>query len=271
MLDYDLSERGAVSLYEYLYQQIRDDILSGSITAGEHLPSKRGLAQHLGISVITVEGAYDQLVAEGFVRSLPRRGYFANELPRTASTSLLKDAGDRDAVGAAGLPAAASASKLADTDLEGARLWQRALRTVLATESERELFAPAPAQGTARLRCAIASHLRGSRGMDVDPDAIVIGAGAQLLDTMLVQLLGREKTYAVEDPGYLRLTRIYQACGCDVCHIPLDAEGPDLRELEKNGAHVLHLMPSHQFPTGRVTSIARRYALLGWASQRPGR
>ena len=271
MLDYDLSERGAVSLYEYLYQQIRDDILSGSIVAGEHLPSKRGLAQHLGISVITVEGAYDQLVAEGFVRSLPRRGYFANELPRAASASLLKDAGDRDVVGATGLPAAASVSKLADTDLEGARLWQRALKTVLATESERELFAPAPAQGTARLRCAIASHLRGSRGMDVDPDAIVIGAGAQLLDTMLVQLLGREKTYAVEDPGYLRLTRIYQACGCDVCHIPLDAEGPDLRELEKNGADVLHLMPSHQFPTGRVTSIARRYALLGWASQRPGR
>ena len=107
--------------------------------------------------------------------------------------------------------------------------------------------------------------------MDVDPEAIVIGAGAQLLDTMLVQLLGHAKTYAVEDPGYLRLTRIYQACGCEVCHIPLDAEGPDLRELEKSGADVLHLMPSHQFPTGRVTSIARRYALLGWASQRSSR
>ena len=103
------------------------------------------------------------------------------------------------------------------------------------------------------------------------PEAIVIGAGAQLLDTMLVQLLGHAKTYAVEDPGYLRLTRIYQACGCEVCHIPLDAEGPDLRELEKSGADVLHLMPSHQFPTGRVTSIARRYALLGWASQRSSR
>ena len=107
--------------------------------------------------------------------------------------------------------------------------------------------------------------------MDVDPEAIVIGAGAQLLDTMLVQLLGRERTYAVEDPGYLRLTRIYQACGCDVCHIPLDAEGPDLRELEKSGADALHFMPSHQFPTGRVTSVARRYALLGWASRRSGR
>ena len=90
MLDYDLNERGSVSLYEYLYQRIRDDILSGSIVAGEHLPSKRGFAQHLGISVITVEGAYDQLVAEGFVRSVPRRGYFANELPRAATVPPLR-------------------------------------------------------------------------------------------------------------------------------------------------------------------------------------
>lgn len=271
MLDYDLNERGSASLYEYLYQRIRDDILTGSIAAGEHLPSKRGLAQHLGISVITVESAYDQLVAEGFVRSVPRRGYFANELPQAPGVSRLKDTGDRDAANVECLSSTVPASKLADANLEGVRLWQRGLKTVLATEDERELFAPAPAQGTARLRRAIAAHLRGSRGIDVDPDAIVIGAGAQLLDTMLVQLLGREKTYAVEDPGYLRLTRIYQACGCDVCHIPLDAEGPDLRELEKSGADVLHLMPSHQFPTGRVTSIARRYALLGWASQCPGR
>ena len=271
MLDYDLNDRGSVSLYEYLYQRIRDDILSGSIVAGEHLPSKRGLAQHLGISVITVEGAYDQLVAEGFVRSVPRRGYFANELPRAATVLRLKDAADRDAGSVAPDRAFVPVSDLPKTSLDGARLWQRALKAVLASESERELFAPAPAQGTARLRRAIAAHLRGSRGMDVDPEAIVIGAGAQLLDTMLVQLLGREKTYAVEDPGYLRLTRIYQACGCDVCHIPLDAEGPDLHKLEKSGADVLHLMPSHQFPTGRVTSIARRYALLGWASQRSGR
>ncbi len=272
MLDYDLNERGSVSLYEYLYQRIRDDILSGSIAAGEHLPSKRGLAQHLGISVITVEGAYDQLVAEGFVRSAPRRGYFANELPQVTGASRLKDVGDRDTPVELGVRLSAEASpRLSDTSLEGARLWQRALKAVLATEDERELFAPAPAQGTARLRCAIAAHLRGSRGMDVDPGAIVIGAGAQLLDTMLVQLLGCDKVYAVEDPGYLRLTRIYQACGCDLRHIPLDAEGPDLHALENSGANVLHLMPSHQFPTGRVTSIARRYALLGWASQRSGR
>lgn len=100
--------------------------------------------------------------------------------------------------------------------------------------------------------------------MNVNPDNIVIGAGAQLLDTMLVQLLGADKVYAVEDPGYLRLTRIYQAMGCEVRHIPLDGEGVDLSALQKTGTDVLHLMPSHQYPTGLVTSIARRHALLSW-------
>ena len=107
--------------------------------------------------------------------------------------------------------------------------------------------------------------------MNVDPNNIVIGAGAQLLDTMLVQLLGADKVYAVEDPGYLRLTRIYQAMGCEVRHIPLDGEGVDLSALQKAGADILHLMPSHQYPTGLVTSIARRYALLSWAAERQGR
>ena len=107
--------------------------------------------------------------------------------------------------------------------------------------------------------------------MNVDPNNIVIGAGAQLLDTMLVQLLGADKVYAVEDPGYLRLTRIYQAMGCNVRHIPLDDDGVDLSALQKTGTDVLHLMPSHQYPTGLVTSIARRYALLSWAAEQPGR
>ena len=107
--------------------------------------------------------------------------------------------------------------------------------------------------------------------MSVNPDNIVIGAGAQLLDTMLVQLLGADKIYAVEDPGYLRLTRIYQAMGCEVRHVPLDGEGVNLGELLDAGADVLHLMPSHQYPTGLVTSIARRYALLSWAAERTGR
>lgn len=276
MLDYNLENRGEASLYEYIYKQIRDDIVAGRIAAGEHLPSKRAFASHLGISVITIENAYSQLLAEGYICSMPRRGYYACELPDAPVLAFAVGDIDRDAVpvGPSAHDAMGQAERfdaLSPSALEAARLWQSALRATLTSEDEREIFSPAPAQGTARLRRAIAHHLRGTRGMNVDPDNIVIGAGAQLLDTMLVQLLGADKVYAVEDPGYLRLTRIYQAMGCEVRHIPLDAEGVDLSALQKTGTDVLHLMPSHQYPTGLVTSIARRYALLSWAAERPGR
>ena len=276
MLDYNLEQRGESSLYEYVYQQIRDDIVAGRIAAGEHLPSKRAFASHLGISVITIENAYSQLLAEGYICSKPRRGYYACELPEAPVLASAETELDRDSAAAgsnahdAGEQPEQFAS-LSPSALEAARLWQSALRATLTSEDEREIFSPAPAQGTARLRCAIAHHLRGTRGMNVNPDNIVIGAGAQLLDTMLVQLLGADKTYAVEDPGYLRLTRIYQAMGCKVRHIPLDAEGVNLSALLNAGADVLHLMPSHQYPTGLVTSIARRYALLSWVAEQPGR
>lgn len=276
MLDYNLEKRGEASLYEYVYQQIRDDIVAGRIAAGEHLPSKRAFASHLGISVITIENAYSQLLAEGYICSKPRRGYYACELPEAPVLATAAEDADRDTAPASlgvhdsyGQPE--QFAPLSPSALEAARLWQSALRATLTSEDEREIFSPAPAQGTARLRLAIAHHLRGTRGMNVNPDNIVIGAGAQLLDTMLVQLLGADKIYAVEDPGYLRLTRIYQAMGCKVRHIPLDGEGVNLGELLDAGADVLHLMPSHQYPTGLVTSIARRYALLSWAAERPGR
>ena len=276
MLDYNLEQRGEASLYEYIYQQIRDDIVAGRIAAGEHLPSKRAFASHLGISVITIENAYSQLLAEGYICSKPRRGYYACELPEAPVLASAETELDRDSA-PAGLNAHDAGEQpeqfaaLSPSALEAARLWQSALRATLTSEDEREIFSPAPAQGTARLRYALAHHLRGTRGMSVNPDNIVIGAGAQLLDTMLVQLLGTDKMYAVEDPGYLRLTRIYQAMGCKVRHIPLDGEGVDLSALQKTGTDVLHLMPSHQYPTGLVTSIARRYALLSWAAEQPDR
>lgn len=275
MIDYDLSERRSASLYEYLYRRIRDDIVSGAIAADERLPSKRQLAAHLGVSVITVEAAYAQLMAEGYVRSRPRSGYFANELVKGPERPAVvrAEAGERHG----GEAPSACPKPLVDlTDgggsgVEAERLWSRALRLTLAEEPEAELAAAAPAMGLPRLREAIAAHLRGSRGMVVSPDRIVVGAGAQQLDNMLVQLLGRDLVYAVEDPGYLRLTRIYQANGCRVRHIPLDASGPSMAALAEKGADVVHLMPSHQFPTGIVTTIGRRYELLAWAAESPSR
>lgn len=289
-MEFNVDQRGSMSLYEYIYQQIKIDILSGSIAPDEHLPSKRALSDKLGVSLITVEKAYDQLIAEGFVYARPRRGYYASVLPEHPRQ--VEVSGASAAQGHDGSRFASSSAEDFDRDLSsapisktdgnfvrfdlsssssiageaGARLWSRALRSALASEPEGELYGVSPAQGSLRLRRAIARHLSSSRGMDADPECIVIGAGAQLLDVQLAQLFGTTRTFAVEDPGYLRLTRIYQALGARVRHIAMDGQGANVDELTTKRVDVFHLMPSHQFPTGRVTSIARRYELLGWAA-----
>lgn len=134
--------------------------------------------------------------------------------------------------------------------------WAKAVRRTLSDESAASLAEAASAAGSPELRSAIADHLRQYRGMDVSPDQVVIGAGSQTLYQLLVQLLGRTRRYAVEDPGYPLLTRMYEQQDAQVAHIGLDDSGINVAALEASGASVAHIMPSHQFPTGIVTTAA---------------
>lgn len=353
MLTYVLNRGGETSLYEQLYRALRADIESGALAAGARLPSKRAFAKHLGVSVVTVEGALDQLVAEGYVRAVPRSGFYVQEIgPNLASFSRVstretvkspskagfegKSALGVAKMGVSGNDDVETLEKLATKDesfciacgegdvlgvhlglrgesgprgyeakirsnggIEDGRAgcgaswcgqndvgrkwladftgatapegvfpyaaWARTLRRVLADESERTVLEAAGPQGSPRLRAAIAAHLRGFRGMEVHPDQIVIGSGAQSLYGLLVQLLGRNLAYGVEDPGYPRLTRIYESNDVAVRPIALDGEGPVLEALERARIDVLHCTPSHQFPTGITVPVSRRRSLLEWA------
>ena len=293
MLDYDLENRGELSLYEFLYRSIKRDIESGVLASHEKLPSKRLFAQHLGVSLITIENAYAQLVTEGYCYTKPRSGYYVSELSfRNVSTS--RGGGERErrtgylslyqqALTNNGTNDLSICPKSASTpfvfDLSRvdadpgmvAHVWGRALRSALSHESDGELYGPQPAKGTLRLRCAVAQRLRQTRGIDVDPECIVIGAGSQLLDAALAQLLRSRGAVALENPGYPRLVQIYQFAGLRVCPIGLDGEGIGMSALRASDANLVHIMPSHQFPTGIVTSITRRYELLAWANEAPGR
>ena len=285
MLTYDMADRSESSLYEHLYRCIRTDIETGTITEGEKLPSKRSLAKHLGVSLITVEGAYSQLIAEGYLRAEERRGYFANQptfppiskpsrSTATYNTSYRNKAAECETA-PIDIPTTALIADLktgtASSDFFPFKLWTRTIRTVLAHESERTLLADVPPTGLLRLRQALASYLHGLRGMSVEPEQIIIGAGAQYLYGLLVQLIGRQHTYAIETPGYPRLAKIYRANDVDVAFIPLDEHGASVDALRLSKADVVHLMPSHQFPTGLITPISRRYELLGWANEKDGR
>ena len=262
MLTYELKKSPGVPLYEALYRCIRADILSGALKAGQKLPSKRALAQNLEVSKITVEGAYGQLLAEGYIRAVEKVGYFVEQVPMSAAGTT--ESGF--------IAQSADSSPLLDLSGSGTEkfpfsVWSRLQREVMLDYGEK-LLLPLPNQGIEPLRRAIAEHLRDFRAMQVDPDNILIGAGTDFLYNLLIQLLGRDKTYAVEDPGYGKIRRIYAAGGVRFISVPLDREGVIPEKLQQ--AQVLHLSPSHHFPTGLVTSIPRRQELLRWAAQQDG-
>ena len=129
----------------------------------------------------------------------------------------------------------------------------------------------APCGGVPELRAAIAAHLRDFRGIQANPNQIVVGAGTEYLYGLLIQLLGFDKVYALEDPGYRKIAQVYESHGVRYGFTPMDGEGIDPKALAESGADILHISPSHHFPTGIVTPVARRYALLSWAAQSPQR
>ena len=257
MLTYDLKKQPGVPLYEALYRCIREDILSGKLAPGQKLPSKRALADHLEVSRITVEGAYDQLLAEGFIRSQERVGYFAESVQRKALPRLSEEKRvEREPEWKIDLTVNAS------TDFPFS-VWSSLQRKVMLDLRE-SLLMPMPNRGIRELRRAIAAQLRAFRGMEVDPENILVGAGTDFLYNLLIQLLGRDKTYAVEEPGYGKIRRIYAAGGVRCVSATLDEKGvcPDCL----GDANVLHISPSHHFPSGLVTPMERRRELLDWVA-----
>jgi GntR family transcriptional regulator/MocR family aminotransferase len=146
-------------------------------------------------------------------------------------------------------------------------VWSKLQRQVMADYS-RQLLQSVPHQGYSQLRQAIARHLWDFRGMAVQPENIVIGAGTDFLYNLLIQLLGRQRTYAVEDPGYDKIRRIYALGGVRCISAEMDAQGVTPKGLAQ--AQVLHISPAHHFPTGIITPMSRRAELLRWAEQVDG-
>ena len=146
-------------------------------------------------------------------------------------------------------------------------VWMRLQRQVMLDYGE-ALLLPLPNRGIPELRQAIAEHLSAFRGMTVDPENILIGAGTDFLYNLLIQLLGRDKIYAVEEPGYGKIRKIYAAGGVACVSAELDSRGVKPEGLE--GARVLHCSPSHHFPSGIVTPVSRRRELLDWAETQNG-
>ena len=268
MLTYSFVEKGSDPLYDYLYKCIRNDILQGKLKAGEKLPSKRGFAKNLGVSTITIENAYNQLQTEGYIFSKPKKGYFVCDVSRQVPEPI-KPSKTYEVSAPAEYSVDFVTSRTRSENFPFS-IWSHFMRQQLS-EHQSELMSNSPAGGSLILRQAIADHLWQFHGLKAEPEQIIIGAGTEYLYGLLVQLLGLDRSYAIEDPGYRKIEQVYQAYHVTCRHIPMDESGIRVDQLEKTDAQVVHISPSHHFPTGIVMPVARRYELLGWAAKSDSR
>ena len=282
MLTYNLNDISSVSLYEQLYNFIKQDILSGELKANEKLPSKRSIANQMSISVMTVENSYNQLLSEGFIYSLPRKGFYVSELGDSYmnaklyslhnsnhTRTSLHNIEQKNISKTSPKPASEYidfTSNATDPNSFPFATWAKLTRRVLSDDQEL-LLTNAPSNGLPELRYAISEYLHEFRGIDVNPDNIVIGAGTETMYSLLIQLLGHDKIYGVENPGYDKIALTIQSNAVKCIRIPLDESGVIPSILEQNMVNIIHTTPSHHFPTGITMPIKRRYELLNGANK----
>ena len=287
MITIDFSKRNNLGLCEFLYESIKEQILENILKANEKLPSKRALACHLGISVITVQNAYGQLISEGYIYSIEKKGFFVADIAvenqffqrKELNNNGEKNTCDYGTEIEGDYSQVVSNEKKYFVDLKSNTtsyekfpfsLWSHVTRQVLNSGDER-LLQRMSANGVLELRNAICQYLLEFRNMNVKSNQIVIGSGTEALYTMLIQLLGRQSVYAVENPGYKKVARIFEINGASFIPINIRKNGISIKELENSCANVIHISPSHHFPTGIVMPVRCRGELLDWAAKEKNR
>ncbi len=264
-LDKTQSEPLYLQLYHFLVGQLR----SGAIRAGEKLPGKRSAAVQLGVSVNTVDQAYQMLAGEGYLEVHPRSGFVAGNLGPVVPPPAPHGGGPV-------LPHAESKTANwrhsfltggIDTALFPRKTWNRLSKEVLA--GGEDLFGTGESQGDAVLREALAEYLQGFRGVRCQPQQIVTGAGLEVLLGLLAPLLPAGAV-ATENPGYAKSARLFENAGRATLAVDVDSQGLVPENLQSSGAMAAYLTPSHQFPTGCVMPAPRRAALLHWAAETGG-
>lgn len=256
-------------LYEQIYQYIKKEIIEGRLVTGEKLPSSRTLAMQLQIARSTVNLAYDQLLAEGYLESVPCKGYFVAALSEEYYQQLgeveeKKEIEPEKEYGVSFSPFGI------DLDSFPFSIWKKMHKEIMA-EAGRNLLTLGHPQGEESLRKTLAQYLLASRGVKAKPEQILIGAGNDFLLLVLRLLLGRQSTIAFESPTYKKAYDMFLAGRMPIRIVEMDEAGMRVDKLQETEANIAYVMPSHQFPTGVVMPIGRRMELLKWASQREDR
>ncbi|MDN0191453.1 MULTISPECIES: PLP-dependent aminotransferase family protein [unclassified Bacillus (in: firmicutes)] len=262
-----LDKKSKIPLYEQLYTFFKQEISHARITKGTKLPSKRRLSSLLDVSTATIERAYEQLTAEGYVKSKPKIGWFAAEVepdfpsaPDHFQQSAQPGSHKKNA------PAIDFHQGNVDPALFPFNAWRKSIVKSLDRYSN-SFHTSGDPQGEYELRHTIARFVRLSRGVNCDPGQIIIGAGTTVLLQILCLMLKPGTKIGFEEPGFHRSRKIFEANRMNVIPICTDAEGVLPDELYRRNPYFMYTTPSHQFPLGTIMTITRRQELLAWATK----
>lgn len=254
---YVIEKKAAEPAYLQLYRQLRQDILQGVYPYGTKLPSKRTIAMETELSTITVEHTYGLLCDEGYAEARERSGYFV----------LFRTDDGFAAAPSEGLQFFRSASQTQESAFPVSVL-AKTMRRVINDLGE-GILQKSPNEGIPELRQAIAQYLRRSRGIQAEPEQIIIGSGSEYLYGLTVELLGRDRVYGMESPSYNKIRQVYEAADVRFEMLPLGRDGIASKALAVTEADVLHITPYRSFPSGVTASASKRHEYLRWAG-RPG-
>ena len=246
-------------LYIEIYEFIRNKIVTGAYVFGSRIPSKRELAAKMNVSIITVEHAYGFLCDEGYIESRERSGYYviykdSDFISTNENSHYVIDQSEKIVLPVYEFPY----SVLVKT-----------VRKVMLDYDKRILL-KSPNGGCPELRIAISSFLAKSTGISVSPSQIIIGAGAEYLYSLVAQLLGKDRIFAIEEPSYSKIQRVYESNGVKFEKLKLGGDGILSSELEKTSANVLHVTPFNSYPSGVTASASKKKEYIDWASSRKG-
>lgn len=258
-MKYNIDKSDSKTAYLQLYEQLKKDIVGGVYAFGTKLPSKRTLSAETGVSVVPVEHAFELLCDEGYVEARERSGYFViykeGDFRNFADTSL-------------NIAVPNSHTHNAKSEFPYSVL-AKTMRKVLLDYNEK-ILVKSPNHGTAELRLAICSYLARSNGITVLPEQVIIGSGAEYLYSLIVQLLGSQRIFALESPSYEKIRRVYEANGVRCDMLKLGPDGIKSSELEKTQASVLHITPFNSYPSGITASASKRYEYIQWSKKHDG-
>lgn len=269
---------GGEALYLQLYRYFCREIQERRMPSGTRLPSVRGLSAFLQVSKTTVERAYHQLLAEGYVESRERSGFYVvdvewDTLPMIVHPdSTRAENREKQAAPAFSPPQVRYDFHQASVDAEHFpfEVWRKYANQCMRRENN-SMLRYGDRQGEPELRRELAEYLRRARGVKATAEQIVIGAGTQVIISLLGCMFGlRGQAVAMEDPGYRGVRTVFRNLGFDVHPIPLEEDGIDVEKLEESPARLVYITPSHQEPTGIVMPYAKRLKLLQWAAQAKG-